>query len=294
MDHSPDILESAERGMSHKLFVRLQLVYSSLKTAEKKAADLILTQPAKVEKLNITEAATLACCSEATLTRFAKKLDFSGYPDLRAAISQNGDETPIFYENIESDDRESDIVRKVFMASMQAIEDSLNTIDGTQYEAAVDSLAVAGRILLAGYGDASTVALAAYLKFLRIGMDVIYTTDFDVQLIQASQLKKGDVVLAVSHTGRTETLVELVKCAKVSGAKIISITNFPVSPLAKQSDILLVTATYLQDATGEVMTKRIPGLCIVESLYISLARRNHTHTKEVLKLSKETLIRNKV
>ena len=294
MDHKSETLEGAERNMSHKLFVRLQLVYGSLKTAEKKAADLILTQPTKVEKLNITEAASLAGCSEATLTRFAKKLDFSGYPELRAAISQNGDENPTFYENIESHDRESDIVRKVFMASMQAIEDSLNTIDGAQYEAAVDALVSADRVLLAGYGDASTIALAAYLKFLRIGMDVIYTTDFDVQLIQASQLKKGDVVLAVSHTGRTETLVEMVKCARSSGAKIISITNFPVSPLAKQSDVLLITATYLKDAMGEVMTKRIPGLCIIESLYISLARRNPIYTEMTLKLSTESLMHNKV
>jgi DNA-binding MurR/RpiR family transcriptional regulator len=54
------------------------------------------------------------------------------------------------------------------------------------------------------------------------------------------------------------------------GATVISITNYPVSPLAKNSDIILLTAVFTNNVEGEVISKRIAQLCILESLYINI------------------------
>jgi RpiR family transcriptional regulator, carbohydrate utilization regulator len=77
------------------------------------------------------------------------------------------------------------------------------------------------------------------------------------------------VLIAISHSGRSRTVLDVVKRAHDAGATVIAITNFPVSPIAKHSDILLLTAAFSQHHTGEVISKRISELCIIESLYIN-------------------------
>ena len=49
----------------------------------------------------------------------------------------------------------------------------------------------------------------------------------------------GDVVIGVSHQGRTRDTIELLRLARKFGANTIGITTVPNSPLAEVSDISL-------------------------------------------------------
>jgi DNA-binding MurR/RpiR family transcriptional regulator len=281
------------RHISRETFVRLQSVYSSLKTAEKKAADFMLANPEKIEENNITEAAEMAGCSEATLVRIAKRLNYSGYPELRASISRSGG-NDVLYKGITTGDSDAEVVHKVFTASIRALEDSLNMLDMKSCVKAIEMLQHAGKVLWAGSGDAFAVALSGCFKFIRIGIDARCMYDFDSQLVQASQLSADDVAIAISHSGRTRTVNDIVKEARRHGAKIIAITNVPVSPLTKQADAVLLTASFMQNTMGEIMTKRIPELCIIESLYISLVKRRPESISEILRSSDSAINMNKM
>ena len=262
--------ESLER-IPHNLIVKLQAVYDSLKTAERKAADLLLEQPGFFAQASIVEAAEAAGCSEATFVRLARRLGYSGYPELKRVLSGDHDENPVhLYEGITEEDDHNSIVKKVFKASMQALDDTLNVLDREEYKKAVDVLCKANKIVFCGVGDAATVARSGYQKFIRVGIDVQESPDLDVQLISISHLKQDDVVIAVSHSGKTKSILDAVKYAKSRGVNIICITNYPVSPLAKNSDIILLTAAFAEHMKGEVMSKRVAELCILESLYINV------------------------
>jgi DNA-binding MurR/RpiR family transcriptional regulator len=180
------------------------------------------------------------------------------------------------------------------MASIRSIEDSLNMLDIDSYVKAVEILKRARKVLWIGSGDALMIALSGCFKFSRIGIDARCMNDFDNQLVQASQLSENDAAIAISHSGRTNTVYDVVKEAKSHNAKIIAITNVPVSPLTKQADAILLTASFTQNNMGEVMTKRIPELCIIESLYISLIQRDPGHTAETLKESDAAINSNKL
>ena len=56
---------------------------------------------------------------------------------------------------------------------------------------------------------------------------------------------------------------------------VLLITNYPLSPLAKSSDIVLCTATFTPISSGEVMSKRVPELCLMESLYANALIRDY-------------------
>lgn len=286
--------ESIEK-IPHSLFVKLQAIYDSLKTAERKAADLLLERPSFFAEASIVEAAEAAGCSEATFVRLARKLGYSGYPELKNGLDRGNVENPVqLYKGITEQDDYDSVVNKVFKASIQALEDTLNVLDRNEYKKAADALCKAEKMVLCGVGDAATVAKSGYQKFLRIGIDVQASPDIDVQLVSIAHLKKNDIVIAISHSGRTKSILDAVKYAKSRGVKVISITNYPVSPLAKNSDIVLLTAAFTEHVKGEVMSKRVAELCILESLYVNVLLRKKDELTNNLDRSNLALEVNKI
>ncbi|MEW6695773.1 MAG: MurR/RpiR family transcriptional regulator [Bacillota bacterium] len=261
--------ENSVEKIPHSCLVRLQATYDSLKSAEKKAADLLLEHPDFFAGASIVEAAREAGCSEATLVRLARRLGYGGYPELKAHLIEGKKGSPMLYSDITDEDDYNTILIKVFQASIQALKDTMNLLDREEYKRAVDCLCHAGKIVILGVGDAAAVARSGYQKFIRAGLNVQMSADLDQQLITVSHLSKEDVVIAVSHSGRTKSLLDVVKQAKATGATVIAITNYPVSPLTKNSDIVLLTAAFAQHMIGEIMSKRITELCLLESLFIN-------------------------
>lgn len=254
--------------------VKIRSVYDTVKSAERRAIDFVLENPRAVAGLTIVAFAARAGCSQATVVRVAKRLGYRGYPELRedfAEHSQSGKITE--YGGVRRSDDCGTVVRKVFEASQAALRDTLDLVDAALYERAVDALVAADRILLCGVGDANLVALEAYQRFVRIGENCQVSEDPDLQLIMASHLGERDVVLAISHSGRSRTVLDVIREARAAGATVVAITNFPVSPIAKHADIVLLTAAFQEHHTGEVISKRISELCIIESLYINYLKK---------------------
>jgi DNA-binding MurR/RpiR family transcriptional regulator len=281
-------------AISHKCLVRIIAVYQSLKSAEMKAVDYLLTHPEEFASDSIVVISAKAGCSEATQVRLARKLGFNGYSDLKDSVLRTKSESSVPYQEICSKDSEMDVIRKVFQTSIQAISDTLNIIDITQYEKAVQAIKKAGKVMFIGAGDAASVAMTGCHKFTRMGIDAEFSEDFDIQLVMASHLKKDDVLIAISHSGQTKTVIDVVRLAKSEGATVIGITNYPMATLAKLSTILLTTAVFVQNVIGEIMTKRIPALCIIESLYISLTRKMDGEQALTLEKSNDVLTFNKL
>ena len=279
----------------HNCVLNLQAVYETLKTAEKKAADYILDFPEDIAGLSIVDFAGRAGCSEATIVRLSKRLGYDGYPELKTDFAQSAENGAVYeYDDVSPADPPGEIIQKVFEASIQALKDSLDMLDETAYSRTVDALSFAPSILLAGIGDAAIVAQEAQQRFMRIGVSTRFSLDGDLQLIHASQLSPGDVVIAISHSGRSKPVIDVCRQAKTVGATIISITNFPVSPLAKKSDIVLQTAVFAKSMTGEVVSKRLTALCVVESLYLSVLFRRGGDALKILGRSNDAVNENKV
>ena len=250
--------------------LKIRSVYDTVKSAERRAIDFILESPKEVAGLTIVEFAARAGCSEATVVRVAKRLGYRGYPEMResfAGVDARGGISD--YGGIRRADTHAAVTRKVFQASITALQDTLAVMSESQYGKAVTALLGARTILVCGVGDAHLVALEAYQRFVRIGERCQVSEDPDLQLIMAAHLAEKDALVAISHSGRSRTVLDVVKRARSAGATVIAITNFPVSPIAKHADIVLLTAAFSQHHTGEVISKRISELAIIESLYIN-------------------------
>lgn len=285
------------KKISHGCLIRIQSVYPTLKKAEKKAADFLLSDPETLVLSSVVKAAELAGCSEATFTRLAKKLGYSGFPELKSVLLKKADEQiQTMYGNFSRDDSLIDIATKVFQTSIQNINDTLSLLDTVNYKQAFYIMLNAKKCVFIGAGDAYSVAHSAYLKFYRMGMHVSCHEDYDLQLIDVSKLQKNDVLFIISYSGRTKSILSLMKSAKDMGARIITISNYPLSPIGKLSDAVLQTAAFTSasNSSAEIITKRISELCIIESLYINMLIHLSQDELYRMRLTEEILSINKV
>lgn len=289
------LTEDSIYKIPHDCLIKLQAIYDTLKSAEKKAADLFLEMPDFFANASIVEAANKAGCSEATFVRLARKLGYSGYPEMKSILlGNNGNGYIQPYADITEDDDYDVVIDKVFQVSIQALKDTLNILDKEEYKKAVDAICGTNKLVFSGVGDAATVARSGYQKFMRLGINVHASEDQDVLLVGVAQMAKDDVLIAISHSGRTKSVLDVVKYARSLGVTTICITNYPISPLAKNSDIVLLTAAFTEHAKGEVVSKRVAQMCILESLYINVLLKRKKELIENLDRSNQVVEVNKL
>lgn len=108
------------------------------------------------------------------------------------------------------------------MASLGRVRQSL---DLSPVNRAVDMLTQAKKVAFFGPGSSAALAHDAMNKFFRFNVPVIYLNDVVVQRMSCMNCDAGDVVVLISHTGRTKTLVELAQLARSNDAIVLAITS---------------------------------------------------------------------
>ena len=89
-----------------------------------------------------------------------------------------------------------------------------NQLDGARFERAVDMLATARRVEFYGIGNSGIVAVDAQHKFFRFGIPSVAYSDPHTQGMAATLLQEGDVVVAMSASGRTTDLLRACELAR--------------------------------------------------------------------------------
>ena len=140
-----------------------------------------------------------------------------------------------------------------------SLEHTKKVLNGIMLEEAAQRIMAAGRIALFGLGNSAAVAMDAQHKFLRAGLDAA-----------AYHLKAGDVAVGISHSGSSIDVVEALRLAREAGALTICITNLGKSPIIKQSDLVLNTASEETRYTILGMNSRIAQLAIIDTIYAYL------------------------
>jgi 6-phospho-3-hexuloisomerase len=155
----------------------------------------------------------------------------------------------------------SGITRDAIIDIVNYVLKAIDLISDTEKNAMIEALIVAKkegrRIFVVGAGRSGLVAKAFAMRLMHMGFDVYVVGETIMPPI-----RKGDLLLAVSGSGRTKTVVAVAEAAKSVGARVIALTTYPDSPLGKVADIVV----------------RIPGrtkLAIEEDYLIRQVRGYH-------------------
>lgn len=181
------------------------------------------------------------------------------------------------YEEIHDEDDEKSITQKVFQSNIRTLENTLNMLDRQMLKQAVHMLLNAKRIEFYGTGGSAVIALDAYHKFIRSGIQAYAFPDSHFQLMAASQLTYSDVAVIISHTGKNKDTLAILQAAKENGAKTIGITSFPKSPLGQNVDVALFSSSEETEYRPEALASRIGQLSIIDALYVNVMALNKDH-----------------
>ena len=100
-----------------------------------------------------------------------------------------------------------------------------------------------GKLVTSGMGKAGQIASNIATTFSSTGTISCFLHPSEAQHGDLGILNENDIMLLISNSGRTREIVELVELARIliPQIKFIVITSNPDSPLAKESDICLLT-----------------------------------------------------
>ncbi|MGV8845943.1 MurR/RpiR family transcriptional regulator [Tessaracoccus sp.] len=270
---------------------RVSGMLAELRPAERRIADAVLADPAAVVRDSITTLAERCKTSAPTVVRFSKRLGFSGYPQLRLALAKDAgrEEGRTAREplsgTLDATDTLDQVVAKIGYAEARAVEETAANLDRQALAQAVDALVRARRIDLIGVGASAMPVLDLDQKLSRLGLVTAHHEDRHAAMTAISLRGKGDVVIAVSHSGSTSDIIGPVVLAQSQGVTTIAITNHPGSKLAQTADITLITASRETSFRSGAMASRIAQLLVVDCIFVAVAMCDMQTTQAALDAS---------
>ena len=132
--------------------------------------------------------------------------------------------------------------REVFEIEIAALKAVRAQLDDT-FQLAVDSIArtlgAKGKIVVVGIGKSGNIGQKIAATLTSTGATAVVLHSVDALHGDLGILNDGDVILALSYSGETEELLNLVPAFKRFSVTIISFTAAPKSTLARHSDLVL-------------------------------------------------------
>ncbi|WP_193163286.1 transcriptional regulator HexR [Microbulbifer hainanensis] len=262
---------------------------SSMRKSERKVAEYILANPNEIIHMRIVDLATEAQVSEPTVVRFCRAVGCSGFQEFKLNLAQQLASSPSFGQiAVTETDTIAEYKRKVFDSTVDTLLNVRDKIDARALEAAVTAIANAKRVEFFGFGASGAVAADAQHKFFRLQLATAAHSDHHMQNMSAMSMEPGDIVVAISQSGRTKALLRSMEMAKQQGATVIALGPSG-SPVTQQATIPLEVDVEEDIEIYTPLSSRIAHLVVIDVLAIGVSQRKGPQLQEHLLKLKQGL-----
>ena len=274
------------------IFSRIRTSYHSLSEPQKGVADYILNHPEDLVRNTLNETAKASSVSEPTVLRFLRKIDYTSYQMFRIELAREltGDEPETNYDDVRFGDSLEAVMDKVIQATARSVLDSTAVITLESLEKAIEHILRADRILIAGVGASGAIAADFFHKVVKLGFFCAFATDPHLMNIQAAALGENDLIIAISHSGESREILDLVQNP---APKVIALTSYSQSSLARRSAVVLCSSSYETKLRSDAMTSRILQLLIIDILYVAILAKLGPEGLEKVHRSRLAVAKNK-
>ena len=132
-----------------------------------------------------------------------------------------------------------ELARRVLAIEADAVRALIERID-ERFLAAVDLiLQRSGRVVVSGIGKSGHIARKIASTMASTGTPAYFVHPAEASHGDLGMIESGDVFIAISYSGASAELLDIVPLVKRRGAKLIAITGDPKSALAREADVHL-------------------------------------------------------
>lgn len=265
------------------LIVTIEGLLSSLSPANRAIADVLLklqrADPSMVRMAHIAEAAQV---SEAAVVKFAQQLGLSGFRELRSIFLRYQEmEAVEEYEELSVEDGSEALIRKIFNTSIRSLKDTLAVFDFAAFEQAAEALAQARQRVILGLGGSAPLAREFEHRLLDVGLTSQAYDEPQLLTRAVALVNARDVVVAISHSGSTEAILDAAKTARDRGATTIGLTNMRGSALTSICSYSLISAARGSEVVGVKTMSKVAHLNILYGLAVRAAHYALTTADDV-------------
>lgn len=275
------------------VIVKISSMLNEFSSSEKRLADYVIENIDEVYNQTASQLASLSHTSPASVVRFSKRLGYSGFQEFKIALAKDvvkiDNDNKNIYEQVSINDSSKDIINKISIGNMRAIEATMKLLDKNVIDEATNEIINRKKVHLFGVGQSALVAMDFQYKLVRINIPVSMYMDYHLQLVSAVNIDKDDIVLAISHNGKTLETVKAVEMAKKRGCKIISLTKYGKNALSELADINLYTTEVENTLRMGAIASRIAQLTVIDVLFINIVRQKFDSIPEQIKKTREVL-----
>lgn len=240
---------------------------------EKKIGDYIVRNPKKVVDMTVGELAKECGVSEASVSRFCKRIELKGFHHLKISLARelvDAKDDGEISGHISVDDMEGSL-RGILSNKMEELRQTVAMIDREKLKKILDVINNADTVLMAAVGNTIPVAMDGAYKLNQIGIRAMSTPIWETELGYSYNLTDKDIVVAISNSGESTGVIQILEAAKSRGAVAISITNNARSSVAELRTYHITTATREKLFLDGYCFSRVSATMVIEIIYLLLA-----------------------
>ncbi len=209
--------------------------YADMFRAEKRVADYVLEHPREVVELNIAEVARRSETSDATVIRMCRHVGYEGFYQMKISLAAD------LLGKKRDEKEQGNGIDKFFEILSRNINDVAKNIDQETVNKCVDILANAKMVYLTAWGNTGEIAADFAHRLTRLGIRSFVSDVPEYTIRSLGLVEKGDVLVAISHSGESTHVIQALQLAKEVGAETILITDASQSDAAREAQHVLCT-----------------------------------------------------
>jgi DNA-binding MurR/RpiR family transcriptional regulator len=271
--------------------------FSRLSPQLRKAARYLLDHRDDVALLSMRELAQAAGLPSVTFVRLSRALGFADYSELRVLFQKRlreGKQAKRYSRKARDLQLRGDetgtleLLKDLFSAEMDNIELTFEKNHPDTLIKTVELIETAKRVCVLGQRSCFPIGFFFnYVYRLFRGNSVLLQNQGGTLIDEFRAVGRGDVLIAISLAPYTSEVVQAVHFASEAGARIVAITDDPLSPIARAADETLLVAA----GTPSFFHSIVSMVALVQALLALLVSRGGKPALAAIELSEKQLER---
>lgn len=266
---------------TNDLLNRINKKYSSMSKGQKLLATYITDNYDKAVFLTAAKMGNIVGVSESTVVRFAMSLGYKGYPEFQKALEElvrnklnSVQRMEVTYGRIS----QSAILETVLQSDADKLKTTLEKIDHSAFELAVDTILSAKNIYVLGIRSCAPLAsfLSFYLNLMFDNVRLLHTNSSSEIFEQMVRINEDDVIIGISFPRYSMRTLKALEFANNRSAKVITITDSIHSPMNLYSSCNLIADSDM----ASIVDSLVAPLSVINALIVALCMKKQ---KEVAK-----------
>jgi DNA-binding MurR/RpiR family transcriptional regulator len=253
---------------------------SRLSPADLAVVDVLLSHPTEAAFLPAEQVAGRAGVHVAAATRLAKKLGYTGYPQLRSAFQSELVVGTDAAERVRRRlDRSDDVLADLVDDEADALRALPRAVGGPELDDVAGRILAARRTLVYARGNATVLGGMLVRRLRRFGLPVIELPGSDRDLAEELiSLDTGDLVVALAFRRPPRTLAPLLATAEEVGTPVVLLTDV-LGGAGGGSPTVLVAPR----GSGREFQSLTAPMAVVNALVLGIARLAEDRTTAALR-----------